>query len=303
LAAIAFSLATTVRSETDRASNAVDGLRAYYLAAGGIHRATYELLWSVQNPDKRPMPRYSTHVDYHFPAGDVRVDIVPEAAKLDVNNTRLEELYRLGVALGLEPDRAREVAGAIVEWRTLGAKSLDEYYLGLSPTFRPHHASFEEIEELLLVKGITPDLYYGTYVPVDDGSGVPTLNPRPGLVDCLTVYGFSDGRIDANTAAPAVLTAIGLSPDVVRALVARRNVAPFDEDKLAGFLQGAGGSGGRLRVEGHSIVTMRSTARLRLQNGQLSDLRRSVGAQVKYMPLGYDAPIHILRWYDTAWNN
>jgi hypothetical protein len=24
---------------------------------------------------------------------------------------------------------------------------------------------------------------------------------------------------------------------------------------------------------------------------------------VKYMPVGYDSPIHILRWYDTAWSN
>jgi len=28
-----------------------------------------------------------------------------------------------------------------------------------------------------------------------------------------------------------------------------------------------------------------------------------VGAQVKYMPPGYDSLIHILRWYDTAWSN
>jgi hypothetical protein len=48
---------------------------------------------------------------------------------------------------------------------------------------------------------------------------------------------------------------------------------------------------------------MRATARLRLDNGQLSSLRRTVAAMVKYMPQGYDAPIHILRWYDTAWSD
>jgi hypothetical protein len=57
---------------------------------------------------------------------------------------------------------------------------------------------------------------------------------------------------------------------------------------------------GRLRVEGNSIVTIRATARLRLPNGQLSDLKRTVAAMVKYMPPGYDSRIHILRWYDTA---
>ena len=64
-----------------------------------------------------------------------------------------------------------------------------------------------------------------------------------------------------------------------------------------------GAAGPSLRLDGNSIVTIRSTGRVRLPNGQLSDLKRSVAAMVKYMPSDYDAPIHILRWYDTAWTN
>ncbi|HEV3331681.1 MAG TPA: hypothetical protein VG096_11905 [Bryobacteraceae bacterium] len=301
LAAIAFSLSTTVRGETERTSTAVDGLRSYYLAAGGIHRATYEVLWSAQNPGKRLLPRYTTQVEYAFPSGVVHVDIVPEAGKLDVNRALPEEMYRLLVALGQEPERAREIALAIVDWRSpvSAGSGLDQYYLSLTPSFQARHASLEEIEELLSVRGITPDIFYGTYVPADQPDGTRLIS-RPGLIDCLSVFG-SDNRIDANTASPAVLAAIGLPPDLINALVERRRLAPFTEAQLGGFLSGAGG--GRLRVEGNSIVTLRATARLRLQNGQLSDLRRTVGAQVKYMPAGYDAPVHILRWYDTAWSN
>ena len=57
----------------------------------------------------------------------------------------------------------------------------------------------------------------------------------------------------------------------------------------------------RLRVGGNSIFTLRATARLRRPDGGLSDLRRTVAAQVKFMPPGYDSPYHILRWYDNAW--
>jgi general secretion pathway protein K len=302
LAAIAFSLATTVRGEIDRTSTEVDGLRSYYLAAGGIHRATYEVLWSAQNPEKRLLPRYTTRIDYNFPSGVVHVDIVPEAAKLDVNRVLPEELYRLLIALGLQPEQARQTALAIVDWRSPAAAGagLDQYYLSLTPSFRARHASLEEIEELLFVKGITPDLFYGTYVPSDASEGA-RLVPRLGLIDCLSVYG-SNTRIDANTASPAVLAAIGMPPDLINALVERRRIAPLSEAQLGAFLGNA--AGGRLRVEGNSILTLRATARLRLQNGQLSDLRRSVGAMVKYMPpTGYDAPVHILRWYDTAWSN
>jgi general secretion pathway protein K len=306
LAAIGFSLATTVRGETDRTSTAVDGLRAYYLATGSIYRATYEVLWSVGNPGRRLIPQYSTHVDYTLPTGQVRVDLIPETAKLDVNTSPPEDLYKLCVALGLEPGRAQEIAMAIVDWRGPPTGGFDEFYASLTPSFRARHASFEEIEELLLVKGVTPDIFYGTYVPAAEaGPGVQppgeNLAPRQGLIDCLSVYG-SRGTVDANTAAPAVLLAIGLPPDVVSALVARRSIMPFTPGKLAEFLGAYGASLTRLRVEGNSILTMRATARLRLPDGKLSDLRRTVGAQIKYMPAGYDAPIHILRWYDAAWS-
>ena len=308
LAAIAFSLSSTVRGETERTSTEVDGLRSYYLAAGAIDRASLELLWSVNTPDQRRIPQGSTAVNYNFPSGVARVEIIPEASKLDVNKVLPEELYRLVVALGVEPRRAQEITLGIVDWRTplaQGAGAIDGYYLSLTPSFRARHASIEEIEELLLVKGVTPDIFYGTYVPVPDAElgGGPRLAPRAGLADCLSVFG-STREVDANTAAPAVLAAVGLAPFAVQALVERRRSGgPFTQPQLNDFLQSIGVGSGRLRVEGHSIVTIRATARLRLANGQLSDLRRTVGAQVKYMPVGYDSPIHILRWYDTAWSN
>jgi len=307
LAAIAFSLSSTVRGETERTSTAVDGLRSYYLASGAVERASLELLWTLTSPDKRRIPQGSAAVDYNFPSGVAHVEIIPETAKLDVNKVLPEELYRLVVALGIEPERAQEITLGIVDWRSplaQGASAVDQYYLSLTPSFRARHASIEEIEELLLVRGITPDIFYGTYIPVPDAGlgGGPRLAPRAGLADCLSVFG-STQQVDANTAAPAVLAAIGLAPFAIQALVERRRSAPFTQPQLNDFLQSIGVGSNRLRVEGRSIVTVRATARLRLANGQLSDLRRTVGAQVKYMPVGYDSPIHILRWYDTAWSN
>lgn len=151
------------------------------------------------------------------------------------------------------------------------------------------------------VPGVTPELFYGTYVPQQDEDGGMHLVHRSGLVDCLSVYGISS-QVDVNTAPPAVLAAVGLSPAAVAAVVARRQEGPILQDQLRGVAEAAGAAGGRLRVGGNSIITMRATARLRLDDGQFSSLRRTVAAMVKYMPPGYDAPIHILRWYDTAWS-
>ncbi len=310
LAAIAFSLSSTVRGETERASTNMDGARAYYLAAGAIDRASLEFLWSGNAPlERRPIPAGASHVDYAFPGGAARVDIIPETAKLNVNLAPPEDLYRLCLALGLNDGRARDIAASIVDWRSpaMGLTGLDAYYLSLTPSFRPPHASFQMIEELLLVKGVTPDIYYGTYASAEEpgaelaGEDSPRLLPRPGLADCLSVYG-STGAVDANTAQPAVLAAVGLPPNAIAALVARRNAAPMLAGDLQALMESLGPSANRLRLGGDSTFTFRATARPRLANGQLSDLRRTLAAQVKYLSKGGD-PIQVLRWYGAPWSN
>lgn len=302
LSAIGFSLASTVRGETERTATAVDSLRAYYLAVGGVQRGMVELLWTVLHPEERMIPRGSTVMNYNFPSGVVRVEILPEAGKLDVNRASFEDLYRLLLAIGEPEGSAQGVAAAIVAARS-GEGGGPAGALG--PSFPGPHASFQEIEELLLVKGVTPDLFYGSYIPAagPDGANAPgaALTRRPGLMDCLSVYG-SRGKVDANTASPAVLAALGLSPYAVGALVARRAQSPLTLDQLYQFLGDIGAPSDRLQVEGHSIVTFRATAVLRQPDGSLSDLRRTVAAQVKYLQRDSKSATNVLRWYDTAWS-
>jgi general secretion pathway protein K len=292
LSAIAFSLATTVRGETERTSTAVDGIRSYYLATGAIERAILYMQWGKEfYSAATPVLRMS------FPTGDAEVEVIPEASKYSINRSKPEDLLRLLASLGTRADQAQDVVNAIVDWRTPGDVSpFDQYYLSLVPSFRARHASFEEIEELLVLRGMTTDLYYGTY----DRDAGGRLFRRGGLNECVSVYGAVD-RFDANTAHPAVLASLGLSPQQVESLVERRRRQPFLNDADLGDYAPA--AAGRLRVGGNSIFTLRATARLRLQDGKLSDMRRSVGAMVKMMPAGYDSPYHIMRWYDNAWRD
>jgi type II secretory pathway component PulK len=298
LAAIALSLASTVRGETERTGTAIDELRSYYLATGAIDRAMLEFLWSTVNPNQRTVPRLATAVDYRFPTGVARVEIIPETARLNINTATPERLYRLLAALGVEPARAHEIALGIVDWRTPGSGLFDAYYLSLTPSFRASHASFQETEELLQVRGVTAEIYYGTYVPATGSR----LIRRSGLIDCVTIFG-SDDRIDANSANPAVLAAIGLPPDAIDLLIERRRMQPLDELRFSELAPLLGTGAAFLRLEGNSIVTYRATAQVLLPNGQLSDLKRTVAAQVKYLPATSDSRIHVLRWYDTAWSN
>jgi len=303
LSAIAFAVAATVRAETERSATALDSLRAYYLATGAIERAILYMDWGPGPVAADGTPRYwaswRSLLYFQFPAGDAMVEIIPESAKLNLNTARPEELFNLLTSLGAEPERAREIALAIVDWRSPAPGGqptpFDLYYLGLRPSFRARHASFEEVEEALLVKGMTAELFYGDYVADQEGR----LHPRGGFRDCVTVYGGS-GRLDVNTAPPPLLAAVGLSPNAVNWIVENRRRAPLRDMRQLEPLAGEPGYS-RLGIGGGTIYTLRATARLRLPGGGLSDLRRSVAAVIKRLPPGWDRTYHVLRWYENAW--
>ena len=185
LATIAFSLASTVRGEVERASTAVDGTRAYYLAEGAIHRTILHMLWFRDNPNLPPPYRPASRAadSFQFPGGEARVEIIPETARLNINTAPPERIFRLLLNLGVEPARAQEIAAAILDWRSPapgdGASQFDQFYLSRNPSFRPRHASLEETEELLLVKGMTPDIYYGAWQHAAEGGTGGAAAPGP----------------------------------------------------------------------------------------------------------------------------
>lgn len=304
LSVIALAIAATVRAEVERTTTNAEGVRAYYLAKGAIDRAALYIQWgATANQPGRPPVYYLRGVrtlEFRLPTGLATVDVVPEAAKLNVNRVDANDFLRLFLALGLAPPEAAELAAAVDDWRKPASEAItpfDRYYLSLTPSFPARHASLENVEELLLVKGMTPELFYGTYVP---GSG-DSLVWRPGVRDCLTVYGRSDS-VDINWAEPPVLAAVGLPPQAVALIDARRRQQPFLMETEISEL-GVGGYEGaqRLQIGGRSIFTLRATARLLAQDGSLSETRRSIAAVVDLNERTVDRPFTTLRWYDRAW--
>lgn len=304
LAAVALSLAATVRGEVERVSTQLDGTRAYYLASGALQRALLYMEWAplaaAPGGGSRFFNPWTSRMRFSFPTGEAEVEIIPESARLNLNRATPEELLRLLVALGVDRPRAESLTAAILDWRTPrpagDPTEFDRYYLSLTPSFPSRHASFQETEELLLLRGMTPDLYYGT-LRSDSGG---RLRAVAGLADCVTTLGES-GPVDVNTAPPAVLVAVGLAPDTAAAVVRARETEPFrslDRLRVAGLLEAAGN---RLGIGGGPVYTLRATARGRAPDGKPLDAVRSVGATVRFGTSVAGSPVRVLRWRDHLW--
>jgi type II secretory pathway component PulK len=101
-----------------------------------------------------------------------------------------------------EPPEA--IVDAILDWldfddgdqeRPEGAEK--DYYEGLEIPYAIKNGPMSSIEELLLIKGMTPELYYGN----------PEEEQLP-LSEYLTVHGDTQGRININTAPLELLQSV-----------------------------------------------------------------------------------------------
>ncbi len=283
LSAIGLAVANNVRGETERAATSVDELKAYFIARGAVERAALRIRWGADF-----YQRGQPVMELPFPNAQVRVEIIPESSKLSLNTAAPQELLRLLIALGVPEDKALEMSAAIVDWRSPVTperpSSFDPFYLAQPPSFPARHSSFQESEELLQVKGITPDLYYGTSLD----------NRRAGLRDCLSPFA-GGGYLDINTVRAETMIAIGIAPQDAEAIVKHRAERPIlDYKELQEMQQTLGPAGFRLGIGGITMFTLRATAQLKQPDGKLSDMHRTVAALVKF--LGGNS--EVVRWYD-----
>lgn len=142
----------------------------------------------------------------------------------------LREFFRLRASDNEEA--ADLIVDSIIDWvdydegdeeQPQGAEN--DYYNGLQNPYACKNGPMDAIEELLLIKGITLEMYYGN--PKVDPPVLP-------LFEYLTVHGDWKGRINPNTARPEVIAAIvagfsGQPPDVTMAeqIYEEARVEPF----------------------------------------------------------------------------
>lgn len=151
---------------------------------------------------------------------ELGIRLVNESGKINVNLVDKGLWDAIVKACGIEDeDRSTAMFDALRDWvdgddlhRAEGAEN--DYYTALFPPYQCKNGPIESLEELLLIKDITPDLYYGT-------------DEHPGLVDYLSVAGKAT-RLDVNTSSPDAFRIIkDITPEAIEGIVARRFEKPI----------------------------------------------------------------------------
>lgn len=282
LSAIALTLAITVRSELERAAGAVDSAQAYFLAQGAIEHFLMQLEGSGYADPRaeaggfRPGRR---RMRWQAPSGAVDLEITGENGKLNVYMTEPAVLARLFTLLGVESGRAGQIAAGIVARRSRN--------LAAQSSFSSQLPSFLQLEDLLTIPGMAPDIYYGFWERDPEGK----LVERGGIARHLTV--LDAGSINVNYASAAVLRAIGVPDGPVAAMLEARESRVIED--VARFGVGSLPGGAALGGGGAAAYTVRATAQL---NGR--PVRRSVEALVRFGKNPNEPTLGIVRWYPVA---
>jgi general secretion pathway protein K len=260
-----------MRTEVNITKNFKEELQCYAMAQGQVQRAIAELIYKhdprVQQmrktlkaeevpPEKREWVTDGRPYTLSSDQGTCEIRIMGEAGKVNINLVSDPVLRKIIGQFGLEGEARDTVVDSILDWRDPGelhrlngAKS--EYYQSLKEPYNCKNGNLDSIEELLLVRGVTPDLFYGKKVKkaeegVKTEEGVRT--DRIGLKDIFSIYSSGE-QVDINSATSPVLRfVLGIPNEVAQLIVKAREEKNFQNQQdllqrvpeLSSFMGGVG---------------------------------------------------------------
>jgi len=214
IVAITLQLNMASRSEIYEAANLGDGIRAACVAKSGFCMGE-ALLSEDKNgldslkEDWAESELLSAGSGALFNSGHFRLHIEDESGRISINklvsgteyNDKIKGLLIRFLSLpefDLDEQQVHDIVDAIKDWideddetTDFGAENI--YYEGLENPYACKNAPLDCIEELLMIKGITENLYYGT-------------DETPGIAEYFTPYG--KGSTNINTAPGLILKAL-----------------------------------------------------------------------------------------------
>jgi general secretion pathway protein K len=302
LLVVAFDFSTSVRQEATAAHRYSDETQGYYLALAAFERGLYEFLQQGTSPENLKSPQRGDLFDgsWHEEAlggGILRIRWIDEGGKVNINRVDDQTLRRIFTNLGIEEPRRTILVDSITDWRDPddlhglnGAEN--EYYRSLKPPYTAKNGPFDSIEDLLWIRGMTPDLFYG--YGDTDGRG-QRVAPTIGMREIFTIDSPID-RVNLRTASAEVIHAsVGIPLEKCRDFVAERKRLSGDKtvaDLLP--LLGIGASDAALQqfvFSNPSVVTLEAEGR-----PAQSRVSRRIKAVVR--AVGGSRGYELVRWID-----
>lgn len=188
LLAISGSFLYSTRTDARAMRNASDLARVEAVARAAVVRA----LMDVLKPQNQPgvWRRGGQQQSWSFDGLDVKVSVVDESARIDINSANDALLLGLLRRAGLEEAEAARLLDAILDWRDAdglrrpnGAEEPEYTAAGLPG--RPANQIFQSVEELQLVLGMRAETYQRLASMITVYSRQPGVNPHGASRDTL----------------------------------------------------------------------------------------------------------------------
>lgn len=255
LSVVALEFCFAMRTEINITKNFKEELQLYAMAEGGIQRAITELIYKndsriqqmrkAQKPEEAPPEQKEWVTDGRpyrlaFDQGSCEIRIMSEAGKININLVSESTLRKIIGQLGLEGEKRDIVVDSILDWRdpddfyrTNGAEN--EYYQSLKEPYFCKNGNLSSIEELLLIRGVTPALFYGIKgikkeEAIGKGEEEMKVN-RTGLKDIFSIYSPQE-LVDINSATSPVLSfLLGIPKELAQLIVKAREEKGFEHQQ------------------------------------------------------------------------
>jgi len=223
LMVIVLSFSFMTRTETLATLAFKERMEMKFLAEGGIQRGIQEILYMKQNIQLAQVEGSDlwktdgTPYRGRLGEGDYAVRITDESGKIDINtlnDTSGIILKTILKNLGVQDENTDIIVDSILDWkdaddlvRLNGTES--DYYMSLPNSYKAKNALFDTPEELLLVKGVTYEIFFGS-------------GGKKGLVDFITINSNMN-VINVNAAPKEALMAVpGITPEIADAIISYR---------------------------------------------------------------------------------
>ena len=246
-------------------------------------------------------------VDVPLGAGQISIEIRDTERLLNINReARNPLLMDLALArAGADATDTAVITGALADWMDrddfaqAGNGAESDHYLSLDPPYRAKNGPIDDIRELLLVRGVTPSIFWGggyRSTEFGNGSGTPAARmgrdaktPAMGLAELFGA--LSSGRVNINTAPLGVLALLlggdeSLAEQVIRVRAGQDGQDGTEDDQPArsvgeiGRLLGPAAAMGQDRFVTQSMTfEVRTTVKLGPAKRRFSSVVRRVGVR------------------------